>query len=34
MKEECLICGAPFEYLEKDELMEKDNANVDISPNK
>lgn len=22
MKEECLICGAPLEYLEKDELME------------
>lgn len=22
MKEECLICGAPLEYLEKDQLME------------
>ena len=22
MKEECLICGAPLQYLEKDELME------------
>lgn len=22
MKEECLICGAPLEYLQKDELME------------
>ena len=22
MKEECLICGAPLEYLEEDELME------------
>jgi hypothetical protein len=22
MKEECLICGSPLEYLEKDELME------------
>ncbi len=22
MKEECLICGAPLKYLEKDELME------------
>lgn len=22
LKEECLICGAPLEYLEKDELME------------
>ena len=22
MKEECLICRAPLEYLEKDELME------------
>lgn len=21
-KEECLICGAPLKYLEKDELME------------
>lgn len=21
MKKECLICGAPLEYLEKDELM-------------
>ena len=23
MKEECLVCNAPLEYLEKDELMEK-----------
>ena len=22
MKEECLICGAPLEYLETDEMME------------
>ena len=22
MKEECLVCNAPLEYLEKDELME------------
>lgn len=22
MKDECLICGAPLKYLEKDELME------------
>ena len=22
MKEECIICKAPLEYLEKDELME------------
>ena len=22
MKEECLVCNVPLEYLEKDELME------------
>ena len=22
MKDECLICGAPLKYLEKDEQME------------
>ena len=22
MKEECLICGAPLEYLKADEMME------------
>ena len=22
MRDECLICGAPLEYLEKEELME------------
>ena len=37
MKEECLICKAPLEYLEKDILMEceichkKENSRPDVS---
>ena len=37
MKEECLICKAPLEYLETDELMEcaiSNNKDVQVSSKK